>query len=235
MVGPVEAGDALDRVGRPAPAGQWKAERREALQCRLRQNAEAQKADAPLARLPGRQGAPDLLPLLSDIGRQVAVKRQNGERDVFLHHADNAVLDHPHDRDLGGQGRRVELVNACADGVNDLQPAESVEALGDAPRDEVANVVRLNGRRIIREDDVREIPRECLAEHGRAFRGRVEEEDGALVHAQSLSPSVKIIARHSSSSPRVMYSSGRWARAMSPGPQMMASKPASWKRPASVP
>ena len=30
------------------------------------------------------------------------------------------------------------------------------------------------------------------------------------------------------SSPRVTYSSGLWARAMSPGPQMIASMPAAW-------
>ena len=59
--------------------------------------------------------------MLAEIGGKVAVQRQYRQRDIFLHHADNAVLDHPHQCDMRRQAGRIELVDTGAYGKDDLQ------------------------------------------------------------------------------------------------------------------
>ena len=161
--------------------------------------------------------------LLAEISGQVPVEREHGERDIFLHHADDAVLDHAHQRHMRGQTRRLELVDAGPDGEDDFQIPVAGEIGRKRPGDEVAHVVRIDIGRVRRKDDVGHVRREGGFEDGRALRRRVEQEDGRAGHARNLSPSERIMARQAPSSPRVIYSSGRWARAMSPGPQMTST------------
>src|SRR3712207_5003573 len=93
----METGDTLYPLFAAAPPGQRKLERLQALDCRLRQHAEAEKADSTFAGLPSRKGLPDVPSLLLEIGGDFPVKRQHAEGDVFLHHADDAVLNHAHE------------------------------------------------------------------------------------------------------------------------------------------
>src|SRR3712207_9550648 len=112
----METGDTLYPLFAAAPSGKRELERLQALDCRLRQHAKAEKADSTFAGLPGRKGLPEVPSLLLKIGGDFPVERQHAEGDVFLHHAYDAVLDHAHELYMSGYIIRLELIDARADG-----------------------------------------------------------------------------------------------------------------------
>ena len=114
-LGPVKARDPVDLLRAPAPAGDREPEGLEALDGRIGQYAQSEKAHATLAGLMRRKRLPDAILLLRPIGGQLPVQGEHAERDIFLHHADDAVLDHAHQLDTCRQPLPVELVDAGAD------------------------------------------------------------------------------------------------------------------------
>jgi hypothetical protein len=65
------------------------------------EHAKPEQPDSPVGRLLLRQSLPLVPPLQVKIGGKVAVERQHRERDILLHHPDDAVFHHPHHLHLG--------------------------------------------------------------------------------------------------------------------------------------
>ncbi|EGE56237.1 hypothetical protein RHECNPAF_730040 [Rhizobium etli CNPAF512] len=168
------------------------------------------------------------------------MERKDGERRIFLHHPDDAVLDHAHHLDPGRHGIDTELVNAGADREEDFEVSVAREIVGHGPGDQVTHSLRFDPCRVHGKGDVGQCAREGFGEYGAALRVGIEEKGhciGSLILGQAVQrrASASTIAWQARSSLARMNSSGLWARPISPGPQMMASMPARWKRPASVP
>jgi hypothetical protein len=114
--------------------------------------------------------------LLVQIGRQVAMEREHGKCHIFLHHPDDAVLDHAHDLHTGRHGLDAELVDAGADREEDFKVAIAREIFGNRPGDQIAHRIRIDRRRIRGERNVRKITRKSFGENRAAFCVGIEEK-----------------------------------------------------------
>src|SRR6185312_8816055 len=199
LVVAMKAGDALDLLLAAAPCGKGKPKRPQAIDGSLRQHPETKEADAPIGRLGRCKSSPMAASLLLPIAEHLAMERQHAEDDVFLHHADDAVLDHAHELHPLGYGVRAELVDTRADGEEHLQIAKARDIVRHVPGQQVAYLFWVDGFATMIEFLIGKLARKRFAEDGPPGRIRIEKKGHRCtlrVHAASRARGSSIILGH---------------------------------------
>ncbi|ANL69517.1 hypothetical protein AMC84_PD00559 (plasmid) [Rhizobium phaseoli] len=184
-----QASHAGDRPRTAAPAGKREAEGLQTFEHRASKHAESEHADAAFCGLYRLDRLPDAASLLVEIGRQVAMERKDGERRIFLHHPDDAVLDHAHHLDTGRHGIDAELVDAGADREQDFEIAVAREIIGHRPGDQVTHSLWFDRCRVHGKGYIGQLARESFGECGAALRVGIEEKGhciGSLISGQAV-------------------------------------------------
>ena len=150
-LGAAQAGDALDRFRRAAPAADGEADAGQRRGAGDAQRAEPEHADAALPGQRLRQLLPLGARLLPRIGRQLAVQQQHTGQGAFHHRLGQRRIDQPGDRD-GGRQRRVgeHAVDAGPEALHEAQMGVArqrpVWRVGDQGDVDGLDIMRLGGQ-----------------------------------------------------------------------------------------
>lgn len=176
-VPPMIAVNTIHLSFRAAPCGKREAEGFQSLHDGLSEHAKAEDTDPLLGCLAHGKREPGGVGLLANIGLQLAVQSEYGERHIFLHHPDDAVLDHPDEDDVRGQRPWFELVDPGADREDHLQIPEAMKIGRRSPREDVADLFRVILGNIHRKRQIGQVACKSLGEDEASLSIRIEPEN----------------------------------------------------------